>query len=290
MELAQLRTFVAILEHGSFSRAADSLELAQSTVSFHVGALEKAVRAKLLDRRRDGARATPAGETLHRYALRVLSTVDEALVRVRDRQDVATGHVRVAASSVPAETILPRHLATLRRLHPEITIAVDVSDSRRATASLLAEDCELAVIGARSGDRRVVATAIGKDEIVLVAAPGVPVTLAATPGNRLRTTPILARRSGSGTDAAVRRLLVGLRPSVVVSGAEAVRRCALAGVGAAFLSRSSIETDLAARRLRVIAYPGTPVSRTLYVAHLRAVTLSAAAKVLLQLLLSERQR
>ena len=57
IKLDQLRTFLAVLEHGSFSRAADDLGMSQSTASFQIASLEGATGAQLLDRR-GGVRAT----------------------------------------------------------------------------------------------------------------------------------------------------------------------------------------------------------------------------------------
>ena len=103
MEIDQLRTFLSVLDHGGFSRAAEALRVGQSTVSFHVKALETAVGARLLDRRRGRVRATPAGRLLARYALKLVALRDEALARLRDEEAGERGRVRVAASTIPAE-------------------------------------------------------------------------------------------------------------------------------------------------------------------------------------------
>ncbi|MBI3722781.1 LysR family transcriptional regulator [bacterium] len=83
MEIDQLRTFVGILEHGSFSRAAEAMHLTQSTVSFHLKALERATKTRLLDRSRGKVRLTASGRVLRRYASRILTLRDEALAELR---------------------------------------------------------------------------------------------------------------------------------------------------------------------------------------------------------------
>ena len=79
MDFDQLRTLLAVMEHGSFTRAAEALGLSQSTVSFQIKALETAVGGKLLDRGREGVRPTARGELLRGYADRLWSLRDEAL-------------------------------------------------------------------------------------------------------------------------------------------------------------------------------------------------------------------
>src|SRR5262245_19682297 len=174
MELGQLRTFLAVLEHGSFSRAAQALRVGQSTVSFHIRALEESAGARLLDRRGRSVRVTSAGASLRRDATRMLSLHEEALARIRSNEAGEAGALAIAASSVPGEHLLPPVLAAFRRKHPGVEIAVSVSDSRRALASLLAQDCDLALIGAREADRRITFTAFAEDEIVLAGPAGGP--------------------------------------------------------------------------------------------------------------------
>src|SRR5438128_1730390 len=103
MEIDQLCTFLAVLEHGNFSRAAESLRLGQSTVSFHIKALESAVGARLIDRGGRGVRPTAAGRLLRRYATRLVALRDEALARLRTEEKGESGHLVIAASTIPAE-------------------------------------------------------------------------------------------------------------------------------------------------------------------------------------------
>src|SRR5262245_6488595 len=138
MEFTQLRTLLAIVEHGSFSRAAQSLRVGQSTVSFHVRALEAALGARVLDRGGRRVRATPVGQALLGYARRLVALHDDALARLGAEQRGTAGRVVIAASTVPAEHLLPALLAELRRRHPGVAMRVDVSDSERAVQALLA--------------------------------------------------------------------------------------------------------------------------------------------------------
>src|SRR5262245_11822840 len=111
MDIDQLRTFLAVLDHGSFSHAAEARGIGQSTVSFHVKALETSVGAKLLDRRGGQVRPTATGNVLRRYALRIVSLRDEALARLRAEESGQVGRLTIAASTIPAEHLLPPVLA-----------------------------------------------------------------------------------------------------------------------------------------------------------------------------------
>jgi DNA-binding transcriptional LysR family regulator len=284
MNLDQLRTFVCVAELASFSRAANALGLGQSTVSFQIRALEESVGAQLLDRAGRGARPTPTGRTLLRYARRMLALEQEALGKVRAEERGESGRVVVAASTIPAEYLLPKLIGSFRPLHPEVTVVVDVSDSRRATAALLAQDAEIAIVGSPPQDSRAESAPLAEDEIVLVGPPDAPASL---DRHQLAERPMVLREAGSGTREAAAALLPpesldGRLATVQVGSTEAARRCVREGLGYTLISRVAVEEDLEAGRLRLVAYPGTPLRRTFHLVRLRAVTPSAAARAFLR--------
>ncbi|MBI2896585.1 MAG: LysR family transcriptional regulator [Deltaproteobacteria bacterium] len=286
MELDQLRTFLAVLEQGSFTRAAEALHVGQSTVSFHIKALEGVVGTKLLDRLGGRVRPTASGKVLRRYAERIVSLRAEALGSLRAQEKGEAGRVAIAASTIPAEHLLPRALAELRRLHPGVTVSVDVSDSRRALAALQAQECDLALVGARVRDKRIVFTPFADDEIVLVGPSPNPFA----PSGRLAAeevghAPLIVREEGSGTRSAVASILARSSGSCIqVGSTEAARRCVLLGLGLTLISRRAAEEDLAAGRLSLVRCPGTPVRRTFWIARLGSVTLPAATRALVRIL------
>jgi LysR family transcriptional regulator, low CO2-responsive transcriptional regulator len=287
MEFDQLRTFLVVLEHGSFTRAAEVLALSQSTVSVHIKALEGAVGVRLLERSRERVLPTAQGRILRRYAAQLLALRDEAVEHVTDAEGGA-GHVAIAASTIPGEYMLPPALTQLRAVHPRVSVTVSVSDSRRAIASLLVRECDLALVGSRAADGRIVQTAFAEDEIVVVGPASSPWGVAR--GGSLEGVPLVLRSEGSGTRDAAAGVLAEVRgtaePAAVieVGSTEAAKRCALAGLGVAFISRFAVAGELERGELEVWPVTGTPIRRAFFVAYLRSATLSAAAATLFEIL------
>ena len=278
MKSLQLRTFLAVTSDGSFSRAARRVHVSQSTASLHVKELEDAVGVRLLERASDGVRPTAAGRVMLAYAERMLALEQEALAQVRASAAVPTGLLRLASSTAPAEVHLPRILAAYRARWPAVEVAVRVSASDAALTALRAGDCELALVGWCTADPELACRAFADDEIVLVGGAHLPDP---TP----EALPLVAREPGSGTRAAVAGLVPdGLRPHLTVDSTEALRRCVLEGAGFAFLSRAGVADEVAAGRLRVVPWPGTPMRRSLFVARRERVPLSPAGEALLALL------
>ena len=289
MEFDQLRTFLAVLEHKSFVRAGQALRVGQSTVSFHIKALEQRAGATLVERGRGSVEATAAGRVLLPYAERIVALVDEASRRLTAGESGEVGALAIAASTIPGEYLLPEILAQFRALHPRIRVEVSVSDSEKAASALLSKEVDVALVGSKPADRRLVATVFAHDEIVLVGpvpnpfAPAGKLTL-----KELATIPIILREQGSGTRETVARLLPhaladGDDAALRVGSTEATKRCVQHGLGLAFVSRHAVASELAAGLFQVVELPGTPARRTFYVVRHRAVTPSAAARAFLEL-------
>ncbi|MCH9688101.1 MAG: LysR family transcriptional regulator [Deltaproteobacteria bacterium] len=289
MDFDQLRILLAVLEQGSFTRAAEALGLSQSTVSFQIKALESTVGDRLLDRGREGVRATAAGQLLRGYAQQLLSLRGEALQQLRAESQGQRGRLRVAASTIPGEYLLPPHLARLRDSHPGVDVHVEVSASSRAISAVLARECDMALVGRRPQHRGLQADPFAEDEVVLVGPTPNPWASAVEQMGReaLPGVPLVLRGEGSGTRAAVAQLLThaasepeAAAARVIVESTEAVKRCVRAGLGLGFISRHAVADDLEAGRLEVVPLVGTPVARRFWVVMRRDRTPSSAAAAL----------
>lgn len=196
VELRQLRVFLAVVELGSLSAAAQTLGLAQSTVSEALSALDRAVGTPTVRRKR-GAHATPltpAGEALLPHARRLLQEVDAMHLAIAEVSRGAQANLHVIANESVSTYLLSPALGTLRKRWPKVRVSVTVgtcTDIRAALASgrgdvglLLDEQPEK---GARA--THVVGDASGVAPVVLSA--GIPLVVFGGPAHPL------VRRGGS---------------------------------------------------------------------------------------------
>jgi len=293
MEIDQLRTFLAVLEHGSFVRAGQALHIGQSTVSFHVKALEQRVGCSLLERGRGRVEPTSEGRVLQPYAERILAQVEEAGLRLKAAAAGELGTLTIAASTIPGEDLLPPLLVRFRARFPRIQVEVVVSDSGKALESLLAREVDLALVGSKPTDRRLRAQAFDHDEIVLVGPASNPFAPAGKLSlKELGGVPLILREKGSGTRNAIARILphLGVKSTALrVGSTEAAKRCVQHGLGLAFLSRQAVAGELAAGLFGIVELPGTPVKRTFYAVRQRSVTPSAPLEAFLELALQRHR-
>ncbi|KQO66865.1 LysR family transcriptional regulator [Methylobacterium sp. Leaf111] len=121
-DLDLLRTFVAIVDNGSFTRAARRMELTQSTVSLQIKRLEEGLGQRLFDRDGRELQLTPEGEVLLTYARQMLKLGSEVLSRIVE-PDVR-GVVRLGTPEDFATVHLSDILARFARAHPQVALEV----------------------------------------------------------------------------------------------------------------------------------------------------------------------
>lgn len=120
--LKQLRVFVAVARHGSFSRAGEAIGLTQSAVSHNVKELEAEVGVRLLDRTTREVVLTDAGLRLANRVERLLDELQAALLDARSFGVQRSGTVRVATSQTISAHLMPQCIAAGEREYPEIRI------------------------------------------------------------------------------------------------------------------------------------------------------------------------
>ncbi|WP_413724024.1 LysR substrate-binding domain-containing protein [Sodalis sp. RH16] len=120
--LRQLRVFVAIARHGSFSRAGETIGLSQSAVSHSIKELEKEVGVTLLDRTTREVVLTEAGQRLVSRLERALDELNTTLQDARHYGQQRSGKVHVAASPTISAHLMPQCLSVSEKLYPGIKV------------------------------------------------------------------------------------------------------------------------------------------------------------------------
>lgn len=280
MTLNQLRTFLAVAEHGSVRAAAQELVVTQAAVSASVAALQKSLGVTLVTPDGRGLRLTDAGTAYAGYARRILGLLDEAALAAAAADDPERGELRIAAVTTGAEQIVPGILGGFRRSHPHTGVRLEAGNRDRVRALLDRHQVDLVLGGRPEPGWDVVVHAVRPHELVVVASPELAAGgTAAGPaeGAAAGLLPWLARQTwllrepGSGTRASTDALLADLdiAPLTLMVGSNvAIRESAQVGLGVTLVSRDAVAAELAEGKLAVIPVPGTPLHRDWYlVAH-----------------------
>lgn len=295
MDLKQLRYFLAIVEEGAFTRAAERLNVAQPALSAHVRRLEDDLGVSLLLRTARGVVPTEAGSRLANHARRLLAEVETLRDDIRGAEAAPSGPVAVGIPtslgmilSVPlarsvrrslphvhlrvAEGLSGHTLEWLRAGDLDLAIVFDVGAVPRLALAPLADE-DLWIIGP-PGDARLTAGGAGAAELPFAEAARLPLILTGPPHG--------LRGEVERTAAAA-----GLALNVILEmdALEHIKALVEDGAGYTILSRRVAARELEDGRLSGAVIGAPTITRTIHLAHPSDRPLSIAATAVRRLLL-----
>jgi len=263
----ELAAFVAAVETGTVSGAADVLELTQSAATKRLLGLERRLGVSLLERGRFGVRPTDAGRLLYPEAKHALAALTRAAGVISTHAAHAPS-LRLAASHTIGEFLLPGWLASFRALTPAPPrVYVEVVNSQTVLGHLRERQVDIGFIESLDAADGFDELTIAHDEIVAVVAPGHRwARRRRLPASALGEEPYLTRERGSGTRAVVAAALarVGhqLEPSLEAASTQSLKRAVLGG-GFTMISRLAVEAEVQAGTLHALPVTGADLTRPL---------------------------
>jgi DNA-binding transcriptional LysR family regulator len=268
MDTRQLAAFCEVVDRKSFSQAAERLGVTQPAVSLQIRSLEKRLGTKLLDRSGRRVEPTESGQRLYRAAQRMLAVEGQLLDELGGEDGALRGELTLGASTGPGGTVVPVLLGEFQSEHPELTVALSISDTNRVIEQVAERELELGIVGASPRHRGVMFEPFFRDEVILVVPPGHPFAGKEVTLEQLREEPLILMQEGAGVRQVIedelRRGPVRLRDLDVrleLGLQESVKSAAAAGFGATFISRSGVEAELAAGTLATARVKGLEPAR-----------------------------
>src|SRR3954468_23798973 len=257
MELRHLRTIAAVARHGSFSKAADELHLAQSAVSQQVRRFEQELSVEVFRRNSRSVELTAEGEVILGYAQRVLREVDGMHSELGELTGLVRGEVRIGGMYPTGPYDLAEILAEFRARHPGVAINM-VEDTQEDVLKRLRTDdldCAFTAVEPDTLGDEYAATLIWEEEFVVAVpvdhplADGGHVTF-----DQLAGEDLIAYRENSALRRRLERTMAqrGLAPrnAFICTEMAAVRALGSKGLGVAAIPRSVAEQPRPARALR----------------------------------------
>jgi DNA-binding transcriptional LysR family regulator len=279
MNLEQLRSYVEVARLGHFTRASESLHLAQPSLSRQISTLERELGAELFQRARGNISLTAAGETLLPRAQRMLAEAESIREEMGELAGLRRGRVRLGAPPTLCISLVTEALSAFRARHPGVDLHLTESGSRLLVEQLAVGAVDIALITESEAQPvsgvSLTRTPLLAEELVVVSSASAPAltTDEVISLDLLATLPLIAFDHSyslrTTTDAAFRA--AGLTPTTVLEGAEmdAVLRFAERGVGVAVVP-AMVLLDRPELRSARLAHPS--MTRTISLAHRSDVT------------------
>ncbi|HDR2160246.1 TPA: LysR family transcriptional regulator [Enterobacter cancerogenus] len=167
--LMAMRAFTRVAETGSFTRAADSLNMPIATLSKLVKSLEAHLEVRLLHRTTRRVVTTPEGEAYYEKALRVLIDIEDIDASFRVTSGTPKGHLRIDVGGSTARDVLIPLLPDFMQRYPDIRIDLGVADR---PVDLISGNVDCVIRGGPLTDSSLIARHIGDAEMVTCASPG----------------------------------------------------------------------------------------------------------------------
>jgi DNA-binding transcriptional LysR family regulator len=293
MDIAALRTFLAVAQERSFSRAAAKVHRTQPAVSQAVRRLEAVLGEQLFDRSAKHATLTDAGRMLQNYGQRLVRLAEEAESAVRELRDLRRGRVLVGANEAAVHTLLPL-IARFRQRHPQITIDVRRVPARQIAVEVQQGSLDFGALTFRPAESGLFEVKVGSDELVLLVPPSHrlakrrQVTMEEVAGEA-----VVAHNDPSPARERVLRLFeekrVPLQIVIALPSLDGIKRAVELKMGVALLPRRCAITEIAGGRL--VALPVLGVSRRRQVSLVcRKAPRSHAAEAFLAVAQDDRTR
>lgn len=143
--LRHIRYLKAVVDHGSFTRAAHALHVSQPALSQQVKELEERVGAQLLDRSGRKIRVTDLGAIYLQHAGRALEELEQASRAVRDVEDLSTGSLRLGVTPSVATYLIGPVLQRFRKSYPGIVLTIRVSSQESIEPALRDDELDLGI-------------------------------------------------------------------------------------------------------------------------------------------------
>jgi DNA-binding transcriptional LysR family regulator len=272
MDTRQLTAFCAVVERRSFSQAAELLGVTQPAVSLQIRALEKRLGTRLLDRSGRRVEPTEAGRRLYRGAQRLLALEEQVIAEVaEDATEELAGRFEIGASTGPGGIVLSHLLCEFQASHPGLHVVLSVFDTQTIVDRVATRMLELGVVGAARRHRGVVFEPFLRDEVILACPPGHRFAGTTVTIEELRGADLIVMQEGAGVRQLIEdelqrtgRRLRDLDVRLELGLQESVSSAVKAGYGVTFISRSSVEADLAAGTLAEARVEGLELRREIY--------------------------
>jgi len=238
LNLDYLRTFVAVVDRGSFSAAAERLGITQPAVSQQIRQLERSLGAPLIERIGRRARPTSAGADLLAHADQIEAAVTAARDAVARRASGTAGRVRLGTGATACIFLLPPLLKELRQAFPDLEITVTTGNTADIVKAIEDNVLDIGLVTLPVSGRPFDITPVLDDDFVAIAPAETPLP-ARVSAAQLAKRPMILFEPGGNTrriaDAWFARSGVNLKPIMSLGSVEAIKELVAAGLGCAVL-------------------------------------------------------
>jgi len=277
MNLNLYRTFIRVVETQNLSRTAEELGLSQPAVSKQIQTLEDLYGILLLERAGRKLKTTEAGDVLYQYAREIAKTIERTQKAMEDVAQNRKWQLKIGASTIPGEYILPDLIKQYKEDMPSIKISIEISDTEAIFNKVAERELDAGIVGGWINNRKVEGNKWWEDELVVIT----PQDHRLADATEINIEDLIAERwiireKGSGTRKAMEELFAfhnikkdELNIFMETGSTESVLASVESGMGISIVSRYAVKNNQMHRRLKIITLQNKLTKRFFYVIYPR---------------------
>ena len=285
MNLKQLEAFVQVANLKSFSKAANKLFLTQPTISAHIASLEKELNVRLFVRNTKDVYLSESGERLYKYA-KQMADIEERIEQEFLNKKEDKKCITIAASTVPAQYLLPQILAAFGEKYPDEQLQILELDSAKVVQMVVNHEVEIGFTGTVLDKKHCKYIPFYEDELVIITPNSDKYQKLETEklSKWLVSEKFIMREEGSGTrkEAEGKLKMLGIKVSdlnVVASieNQETIKRSVANGMGISIISKLAVEEEMQTGKICAIPFSKEGNRRDLNLVYNKNYQLSGSA-------------
>lgn len=272
--LQQLRILKAIATKKNFTRAASSLYISQPSLSKQIKILEENLDTVLINRERNNISLTESGKVFLQYSERILILCEESCRALVDLKKGDRGNLKVGASQTIGTYLMPRILALFAQNYPQIDLKVQVNSTRTIATSIIKREIDVAIVGGEMSKKlkkRLTIQPFVYDELSLIISKSHPFAIKKVIKKEdLYCLDFITLHSTSTIKKFIDNILIqneiqtsSLRTILQLNSIEGIKTAVSLGLGAAFVSSSSIEKEIRLKQIRILKIENLNINRRL---------------------------
>jgi len=247
MNIEQLKLFIAVYRLESIKMTAEQFNLATSSVSRSLAGLEKSLGTRLFHRTTRKVSATEEGEELYHRIAPLIEELTYSFNSLKENEEITTGKIRLTCSVSFGQIALVPLLKEFKEKHPKIELDIILSDNN---LDLINERIDIAIRHGELNDSSLVIRKLMDTRYHLVASPEYlskhpPITKPADITTHDTISFSMQELRSKWTFKKAQKIeTIGIKPSLTLSNANAIRDCAKNSLGLAILADWTITEDL----------------------------------------------
>jgi DNA-binding transcriptional LysR family regulator len=272
--LQQLRILRAIATERNFTRAASSLYISQPSLSKQIKTLEENLDTILINRERSRISLTESGKIFLQYSERILILCEESCRALIDLKNGERGNLTVGASQTIGTYLMPRILALFAQNYPQIDLKVQVDSTRTIATSILKREIDIAIVGGEISSefkKKLTIEPFVYDELCLIISNSHPFAVRKIIKKEdLYYLDFITLHSRSTIKKFIDKILIQneiqineLKTILQLNSIEGIKTAVSLGLGAAFVSSSSIEKEIKLKQIKILEIEDLNINRQL---------------------------